>query len=292
MIVELKTGSSVAKIDSKGAELISLLDVFGTEYIWQKNPEFWAKSSPVLFPAIGNLIDGKTKIGGKEYSIPKHGFCNTAEFKILFQSENKVVFSYTANDETLKMFPFNFHFTMTYSLFDDHLQIDYAVFNMGDVDMPYCIGAHPAFNVPVGEGEFEDYSLVFNKNEDCTAIVYDIDRLRFDVEKRVDYLKKGNQLDLKYSYFDNDAIVFEKINSDSVTLKSRKTGRGVQVDYKGFKSIAFWTPVKKNAPFLCIEPWNGMAARSDDDGNFEHKFGVETLKPDQTANYSLAVYPL
>lgn len=292
MVIELKADSSIARVETVGAELISLVDVFGQEYMWQKNADYWASCSPLLFPIAGNLRGNKTIINGKEYEMPKHGLCRSREFKVVYKSDCKVILNTTFDQETLKQYPYKFSITLSYSLTGGQISIDYTVMNLDEGDMQYCIGAHPAFNIPIGEGEFTDYSITFNKNESCKAVVYDLDKLHFDVERRVDFLKGSNTIPLQYDYFDNDAIVFEKINSNIVTLASRKTGRGVEVSYNGFDSIAFWTPIKKNAPFLCIEPWNGMGVRSNESDQFSEKFGLKTLKKDEQHSYSITIIPV
>lgn len=292
MVIELKADSSIAKVETIGAELISFVDVFGQEYMWQKDAAYWGGCSPLLFPIVGNLRDNKTVINGKEYQMPKHGLCRAREFKVMYKSDSKVILNATYDEETLKQYPYKFSITLSYTLTGGQISIDYTVMNLDDCDMHYCIGAHPAFNIPIGEGTFSDYSLTFNKNETCKAVVYDLEKLHFDVNRRVDYLKGGNTLQLQYDYFDNDAIVFEDINSDKVTLTSCKTGRGVEVHYDGFDSIAFWTPTKKSAPFLCIEPWNGMGARSNEGSEFTDKFGVKTLQKDEQHSYKLTIIPV
>lgn len=289
MIIKLQSNLATAKINSLGAELISFQDALGEEYMWQKDAAYWAKCSPVLFPIIGNLREGLIKIKGKDYAIPKHGFCKDKEFTLLSQSAAKAVFNCTYDADTLKLYPYKFSLTLTYSLVGGQLELDYSVLNLDEQPIDYCIGAHPGVNLPIGEGRFEDFCLEFNQNEDCGCPVYDIEALQVDVNNRVDYTKGSNRLPLKYRDFDQDAIIFDRIHSNSVQLKNNQTGRGIQVDFTGFDSIAFWTPTKKDAPFLCIEPWNGMAVRSDEDDDFAHKFGVKHLDRNNQHDYKITI---
>ncbi len=292
MIIELQSDSSTAKIETFGAELISLKDTLGEEYMWQKDAKYWLKCSPVLFPTIGNLRNGVVKIKGENYAIPKHGFCKDKEFKVMHQSKEKVILNCSYDEDTLKLYPYKFSLTMAYTLIGSEIEIGYTVLNLDEQPIDYCIGAHPAFNVPIGEGCFEDFCLEFNKNEDSTCPVYDGENLQIDVNNRVDYTKGGNTIQLKYSNFDSDAIIFDTINSDSVKLKSIKTGRGVQFDFVGFNSIAFWTPTKSSAPFICLEPWNGMAVRSDEGDDFERKYGVKHLDINEQHEYKIKIIPM
>lgn len=293
MIVTLKNKSAMAKIDSKGAELVSFQDVFGTEYMWQKDPKYWAKTSPVLFPIVGNLREDTTIIGGKEYHMSKHGFCRTAEFKVMYQSDEKAIFTYTYNDETLSMYPYKFSLTLTYTLSGAELQIQYTVMNLDDKAIDYTFGAHPGFNVPVdGNGDFEDYCLEFDQVETAGCPVYDFDQNEINMANRVDFTNGTNKMMLKYSHFDNDAIMFDQPQSSKVKLYSIKTGRGVEMDFGDFDFIAFWTPIKMEAPFLCIEPWCGMAVCSDEGDEFAKKRGCKHLEKDAQHDYKLKIMPL
>lgn len=293
MVITLKSDSSIAKIETLGAELISYIDVFGQEYMWQKDAAYWGKCSPVLFPVIGNLKDGKIKIENEEYCIPKHGFAKDKEFKVMYQSDNKVILNTSYDDETLKIYPYKFTLTMTYTLDSGKISIEYTVLNLDDKDIYYCLGAHPAINIPIGEGKFTDYILEFNKKENCHSPVYDLENLEININNRVNYLSEdGTKINLRYDLFDNDAIIMDEINSDSVTLKSIKTGRGIIFNFNGFSSIAFWTPTKKDAPFLCLEPWNGMAVRSGESNNIKDKFGIQCISPNEQKKYSISICPM
>ena len=293
MIVTLKNKSAIAQIDSKGAELISYKDVFGTEYMWQKDPKYWAKTSPVLFPIVGNLRGDTTIIDGREYHMSKHGFCRTVEFKVTYQSDEKAIFTYTYNDETLAMYPYKFSLTLTYSLSGAELQIQYSVMNLDERGIDYTFGAHPGFNVPVdGNGGFEDYCLEFDQPETAGCPVYDFDKNEINMSNRADFTNGTNKMMLKYSDFDNDAIMFDQPKSSKVKLYSIKTGRGVEMDFGDFDFIAFWTPIKMDAPFLCMEPWCGMAVCSDEGDEFAKKRGCKHLPVGEQHNYKLKIMPL
>ncbi len=290
MIIELISSSATAKINSVGAELISYVDVFGTEYIWQQDEKYWGSSSPILFPIIGNLRNGVVNIEGKQYAIPKHGFCRRADFNVTYSSKEKAVFNYTFNEETLKMYPYKFSLSLTYTLVDATLTITYQVLNLDDKRMYYCLGAHPAFNIPLTNcGSFEEYSISFNKDEYGNALVYDLEKLEFDVNNRRLLIDNGNKLDLRYDLFDEDAVYFDTINSNKVEICHRLHGRGVGVEFNGFSSVAFWTPIKKNAPFICVEPWNGCAVCSDEDDEFANKRGVIALDPNKQCSHELII---
>ncbi|MCI8837877.1 MAG: aldose 1-epimerase family protein [Hungatella sp.] len=290
MLISLKNDSVSAVIETVGAELQSLKDRNKKEYIWQRDPRFWAKSSPVLFPAIGNSRCGRTIFDGQWYELSKHGFARDMEFAVETKSENKVSLVLKAAEETRAVFPYDFCLVMEYQLTDEGILINYRVENHGEKTMYYCLGAHPAFNCPMEDGEhFEDYCLEFEHKENCCAMVYDLKRLEFDAESKGYHMADTAVLPLKYELFDSDAIYFENLKSQKVSLVHGRTKRGVEVAFGDFATIAFWTPTGQEAPFLCIEPWNGSAIRSDEDDEFMHKHYVQKLDAGERKEYGLEV---
>ena len=273
----------------KGAELRSL-SISGKELMWCADPAFWGKSSPILFPMIGNLRNGKTLINGEEYAITKHGFARDNVFTAKQLSDSEAVFSFSSDEKTKKSFPFGFELTLNYKLTESDLTILYKVMNKSDKDMPYCIGAHPAFACPNEEGAaFSDYRLIFEKPENVKSPVMDLVTRMWGDSNRIERLHGSREFALEYSLFDNDCVYFDTINSKSVSLVSSKSGSGVKVGWDGFETLGVWTPDHKNAPFVCIEPWCGCDDYDTDDGIFAHKRGIQTARPGETRSYSLTI---
>jgi len=290
MIVTLHSEQYEVSISSMGAELKSFKDTHKKEFIWTSDPVHWMRSSPLLFPTIGNVRNGETCFDGKNFSLPKHGFCKDSEFEITDRSENKVTFSLKASEETLAVYPFLFELQLTYELNKNILQMTYTVANADTKEMPYHIGAHPGFLCPLEENEdFKDYHIVFEKEENLLATPYNLENLSFHADKQISYGENTTTLALTKEMFANDAIFFPQPNSRSVKLVSKESGHGIQVDYPDFKSIAFWTPMNGKAPFLCIEPWNGQAIYEDEDDNFSSKRNVEWLASGESKKYHLTI---
>lgn len=290
MIITLNNEIFSASIDSLGAQLISLKDRAGKEYIWQRDPAFWKNCSPLLFPIVGNCRGGKTRIEGAWYEIPKHGFCKETDFEVTDQSETSARFSITSTGKTREVYPYEFRLSLTYTLTDDGLFMDYAVENLEERTIYYCLGAHPGFVTPLEDGEkFSDYQLEFEKEEHADSIVYDLANLQFDVNNRLPLLQGTNILPLEYRLFDNDAIFFPEIASRKVSIVHPGTRKGIEVDYRDFETVAFWTPDHKESPFLCVEPWNGSAICSDEDDEFTHKNHVQSLKAGEVGKYHLGI---
>lgn len=290
MIITIHDSKTTASIETLGAELISLKDALGKEYMWERAPEVWSRCSPLLFPVVGNCRNGKTKFGGVWYEMEKHGFCKTSEFTVTNQTETSASFQLTASDETRKCYPYDFILTLTYTLHDGILSMDYSVKNPGDKDMFYLIGAHPGFVCPLEEGEsFEDYCLEFEQEENTASMPYDLNHMQFDSTARRFKLENTKVLPLNYELFYDDAIFFEDIHSRKVSLVNPSTRKGVEVDFSGFDTVAFWTPYDKPSKFVCIEPWNGSGIRDDEDDNFENRHHVQILKPEEEKTYHMGI---
>lgn len=283
--ITFKNNSAIIK--NKGAELKSLV-LGGKELMWEGNPAFWGKTSPVLFPAVGGLKNGKTVIDGIEYHMTKHGFARDYEFECIEETENAVAFSFHENPDTLKMFPFSFDFIMRYRLSETNLEILYEVTNNSPVPMPFCIGAHPAFACP-GEGKkFEDYRLVFQEKETVCSPVLDCKTRLFKENNNVWRLKNSSECPLSYPLFDNDCLYFRNITSKSVSLLN-DDNKGVKISWDGFLSLGVWTPAGLNAPFVCIEPWCGCDDYENCSGDFRDKPEIQNCLPGATKYYLLNI---
>jgi galactose mutarotase-like enzyme len=287
MIVEIMSDGAVARIETKGAELQSLRDIFGTEYLWQADPKIWPKHSPVLFPVVGRLKDGKYTYEGKEYEMDLHGFAHNYDFAVIAQEKSRVDLMIKTTEDTLKQYPFHFQFIVSFELNGASLTVGYTVKNTGDNDMLFCAGAHPGFNVPLVEGDrFEDYDLVFEKEEDLFARLVD-ENVHFTLETK-QLLNHERVLPMSHELFDHDAVVPVKLNSTTAELKSRRTGRGVSFNFEGYKTLAFWSK-KGPSPFICLEPWIGMGCEAYKGSELKDKIDIQTLAPQKTFKVAYTV---
>lgn len=290
MITELQNSHFTARIDSVGAQLIALTDATGREYIWQRDPAYWTSCSPLLFPTVGNCRDGKTMIDGIWYSMPKHGVCRSADFQVHQLSHTQAVFTLEDSETTRQSYPYAFRLSLTYTLQPDGLHMDYAVENRDNHTIHYEIGAHPGFRCPMEEGaHFEDYVLEFEQEETAESIKYDISHMQFDVTCRRLTLDHTRILPLQYDLFADDALFFDDLKSRKVSIKHSATGNGVEVSFPDFETAAFWTAMPSKGPFLCVEPWNGSAIRSDEDDHLEHRHHIQCLNPGESKNYHLGI---
>ncbi len=290
MLVTLHDSKATAVIDSIGAQLISFKDSSGTEYIWQRDPQFWNKCSPLLFPIVGNCRNNRTRMENQVWEIPKHGFCREMDFAVIHQTETSVSFEIHDTDDTKKIYPYSFCLNLSYTLLDGNLSMEYRVVNRDDKTIHYCLGAHPGFNCPMeAESVFEDYDLVFEKEETISSMVYDCRNLEFNPADRIERLKGDRILSLNRELFKDDAVYFDDLQSRTVSVVNRNTGRGVEVSFPGFETVAFWTPYPGEAPFICVEPWNGSGIYATEDDEFIHKNHVQSLASGKTKSYGLSI---
>ena len=290
MLITIQDKTASAVIDTTGAQLISLKDGAGKEYIWQRDPQYWSSCSPLLFPVVGNLRNNETIIEGRIWHIKKHGFCRTMDFDVTEQTEDSVTMEIHDTPETKELYPYSFRLSLTYAIKDGTLSIAYRTVNTDDRTIHYCIGAHPGFNCPLDDGaSFTDYVLEFEKEETASSMVYDLEKLHFNPANRVARLDHEKRLPLTRELFKDDSVYFDQLESRKVSLIHKDTGHGIEVSFPGFDTVAFWTPYPAEAPFVCIEPWNGSGVYADEDDEFIHKNHVQTLEKGQEKTYGLSI---
>jgi galactose mutarotase-like enzyme len=280
--ITLTNSELTATINTFGAELISIKNNSNREYIWEGNPNYWGKHSPILFPIVGSLKNNNYIYNNSIYHLPRHGFARELDFEVKEKTDLEVVFSLKQTGATLEKYPFNFELQISYTLTNSVLKIGYKVINNNDFSMPFSIGAHPAFALP---SDFKNYELLFEKSEKLI-----VSTLENDLISNATYIlpMENNSLRLNYSLFENDALVFKTIASKSVTITENKIPF-LKVHYNDFPSLGIWT--KSQAPFICIEPWIGYADTIENNGNLEDKEGIQILGENQTfeTNYLIEI---
>ena len=249
-------------VAERGAELKSITALSdGTEYLFDSDPKWWKFSSPILFPIVGKLVDDKYRAEGKEYSLPGHGFGRTTDFWLLDATDDTLTFALESNAATLKVYPYKFRLEVSFELRGNEVKVHWKVANADDKTIYFSIGAHPAISCPINYREnFNDCFLKFNRAEKSSCL-----KLLSNgtlSHERVPMLD-GTELALSYELFAGDAIVFDDLKSDEVTVCSRKSSKSITVRAKGFPYWGFWTPAQGGAPFICIEPWHGHADFAD-----------------------------
>lgn len=267
MIVTITNSQLTATINTLGAELISLVKN-NINYIWNIDETYWNKTSPVLFPIVGRLKNDSYSFNGEKYQLPRHGFARNMEFSFDKKSDSQVIFERNETEETKAIYPFSFKLLMAYTLMDNELVIEYFLRNQSDEVLPFSIGAHPAFAI---SDKLENYSLQFNAAD--TFETHHLENESF-IGKTTLVDTKNNTITLNYALFEKDALVFKSLKSNEVILKNKDKSI-LKVNYDHFPYLGIWT--KQNAPFLCIEPWCGLADAINHNGKLEEKEGMNHL---------------
>ncbi len=279
-MITVKNDYLIAQISEIGAELKSLV-CEGDEYIWEGKKEVWAGSCPLLFPICGGLKEDKYLFKGKEYSLQKHGYARFKTFEVESKTENSVVFLHKSDDETKKQFPFDYELRVGYKLDGKSLKVDYSVINKSNDIMYFNIGAHEGYYTPEG---IEDYDVVFPQNETLNAYVLYGNLLS---NQQLPIIKDSNVLPLYDKYFTVDALVFKDLKSKSATLRNRKTGRAVRVDFPDADYFLLWH--KPNAPYMCLEPWNGIQDIVGSSYDITEKEGITALEKGGVYNHTHSI---
>jgi galactose mutarotase-like enzyme len=279
---ELENDQLKITIHPKGAELKSIYDKSADlEFMWSGDPDYWAKTSPVLFPIVGALKDNTYQYKGRSYQLPRHGFAREKVFVVTHQGEGALTFSLESDDHTLSVYPFPFIFSISYTLSGNELTVGYRVQNRGADTLYFSVGAHPAFKVPLVPGtDYEDYRLVFEKDE--TAGRWPISPEGLIEKQPQPMLEDTNILPLTKELFRQDAVVFKHLRSAWVQLASDNVPHGLRFSLRGFPYLGLWAA--PGADFLCIEPWCGIADSVDGDGQLINKEGILSLPPNEEFN--------
>ena len=274
-------------INAKGAELKSIFHKqHQLEYMWNADPKYWAKTSPVLFPIVGTLKDDTYYYNEVEYKLSRHGFARDKTFEVREQSNYSITFSLLFTQETLQVYPFEFRFDIAYTITENEVAVTYTVNNLGQHDMYFSVGAHPAFKVPLVDGtSYNDYSLIFNKEENAGRWPISADGLIERAPQNL--LQHTNTLPLTKQLFAKDALVLKGLQSTSVKLASSRTSHGLNFHFPHFPFLGLWAAPE--ADFVCIEPWCGIADSVDSNQQLKEKEGVNHLPANGTFNVSWRV---
>lgn len=288
MLMEIKNEQLALTVDTLGAQMMSLKTADGTEYLWQGDPAYWKDRAPVLFPFIGRLTENSYQYHGKRYHMGIHGFAASCEFSVVEHSAQRLALELRGTEATRAQYPFDFDFCITYSLLGNTLDTTYRVRNRSVETMPFALGGHPGFNVPLLPGDrFEDYELEFSQA--CQP-----DRVGFTPQVYLSGqdtaypLTDGKSIALRHDLFNEDAVILKNMARE-VTLRSKRSGRGVRVSYPDMPYLGIWHWPNTDAPYVCIEPWSSLPARQDVVEEFSCKSDLLRLGPEKTCENTWSI---
>ena len=279
----IKNEHLTVEVSEMGAELQSIKDSEGREYLWQGG-EKWPRRSPILFPIVCSVNDDTYTVDGKEYHLPRHGFARDTKFKLIAQGEHKVTYALHESEETLKVYPYRFNLAVSYRLSGNKIHVVWHVENTDCREIHFQIGGHPAFLAP-GCKEDEDLKGVIqllpsnlkSQNSKLKSLKSYIDGSHEMTEIELDQVKDG-LIPFNDEFFANDSVKIHDCQTHEACLLDTDGSPAVTVDYK-CPNIAFWSPYQKKAPFVCIEPWYGLGDPRGWKGEFKDKPYMNHLQP-------------
>ncbi len=282
--IRIASGALAAEISPDGAELQSLTDAQGRQYMWSGDPAFWTGRAPLLFPIVGRLNDDRLRVDGKVYSLEKHGFARRSRFELIRHDASLAAFRLTDSPATLAVYPFAFQLDAQFALVDATLEMTVTVRNPGDAPLPASFGYHPAFAWPLPGGEREGHEIVFERNEPAPL-------RRITPEGLIDPAPRaspivGDRFTLADVLFEDDALVWTDLNSNRLTYG---TPHGAQLDiaFPDTGAIGIWT--RPGAGFVCIEPWAGHADPVGYAGPFADRTGSFQVPPGADRQFRMNV---
>ena len=286
----IRNESLTLEIDAHGAEMKSLIDnCSGQEYLWCGDAAYWGRTSPVLFPLVGNYREKQSCFDGKWYSLSQHGFARDMDFELVSEKGDEIWFALEDSPETLEKYPFGFRLELGYRLQGRAVEVLWKVTNKNDREMYFSIGGHPAFNCPLREGEKQtDYRIGFDTCEPLTASVLDENGT---VSERTKVLElTDGMLQITDSLFDEDALIVEHDQAHKVALYTPEGEKYLEVRFEA-PLFGIWSPAGKHAPFVCIEPWYGRSDRADFGQKLEEREWGNVLNAGEifTAAYQICV---
>jgi galactose mutarotase-like enzyme len=263
-------------VDSHWAELTSLKKL-DTEYLYLKQEWFWQRQSPILFPIVGWLKGGQYEYNENIYSLPQHGFARDMEWECRIDNDSQIICTLRSNTETYLKYPFDFTLTLTYTIYESTLYVEYIIENMSEEEwLIASIGAHPAFAI---HGNIWEYSLRFSGDDQLQ-----VDQLEWWLLSLQKHLNLTNHiLPLSEELFENDALILRDFKTSRIELLQWEK-LVFTFDRGNFPHFGIWK--QKNAPFICLEPWHGFADHKNSSGIFTEKEGLFALEPYESRDFA------
>lgn len=285
MLTQINSPLLSVSINSLGAEIFSVKNKNGLEFIWQAKKEIWPRHAPVLFPIVGKLKEDEFLFEGKSYKLGQHGFARDLDFDLIESNTSSCTFQLVSDTKSKEKFPFDFIFQIKYELRENKLSISYKISNPSKEPIFFSVGAHPGFKCPLLETEnFEDYFLEFESSD------FIITELNNGLRKKSksDLVFKNDKLFLSKELFDKDALVFENNQISKISLCSVKSKHKISMECTDWPYFGIWSK-KGCAEFVCLEPWYGIADEENTTKDFIQKIGIIVLEAQKEFNCSFSI---
>lgn len=282
----LQNDNLIVESTINGGELTRIYSKkFDKDILWNGDSRYWGRHSPILFPIVGRLKDNQTIINDTTYNMGQHGFARDMSFEVISSTSTSISYKLTSSEKTKQYYPYDFELTITYTLNNSSINVEWNVINIGNDDMYFSIGAHPAFNI--NREKLSNYSLEFKSRGNVEKI--DLDGPFASIRSSVSDL---DTLNLSTNLFEKDALIYTNI--DEVAIKSTDENYSIRLNFENFPLVGIWTPYYKDsntvAPFLCIEPWYGLADDINTDGAYTNKHYINKLSSNEVFNVSYDIF--
>lgn len=275
-MITLSNNYIKAKISEHGAELCSLVHN-GFEYIWQADKKYWGRHAPILFPIVGKVYNNEYRVGDKKYTLPQHGFARDSEFQLMNATDTEATFMLQSDDETLKVYPYKFELIVTYTLQAKQLNASYIVSNTDDKKIYFQIGGHPAFNYPNWPFQ-RGYLQLLKDGDPLSEIKVRHPNVEGYITKNIQHIELPNGfLSLRDDILENGALVLENNQCDEISMVKGKGQKHLTV-WSDAKLFGIWSPERKSAPFVCLEPWMGRADEVEYQDDFKSRDYINWLE--------------
>ncbi|WP_294593394.1 aldose 1-epimerase family protein [uncultured Bacteroides sp.] len=283
----LSNSQLTIQVSSHGAELCSIF-CNGKEYLWQADPTYWKRHSPVLFPIVGSVWENEYRHEGQKYVLTQHGFARDMDFELVSQTANEIRYRLTDSEETKAKYPFPFTLEIGYRIENKKIEVLWEVRNTGTGTLYFQIGAHPAFYYPDFEPETTNRGYFgFDKTEGLNYILIS-EKGCADPKKKYPLVLTDGLLPLDTHTFDKDALILEDSQVKEVTLYNKEKKPYLSL-YFDTPLVGLWSPPAKNAPFVCIEPWYGRGDRAYYTGEYKDKDWMQHLGPGEVFKGSYVI---
>ena len=285
---KLENNNLIIESNISGAELTRIYSKkFNKEILWKGDPKFWGRHSPILFPIVGRLKDNETIIEDKLYNMSQHGFARDMEFKIVDNDNKSITYKLVSSENTKSYYPYSFELIIKYTLLDNGVNINWIVNNIDSKDIYFSIGAHPAFNIDLDENsDLSNYYLEFITKDNVSNIYLD-----GPYSSKIVSVNSLNTIYLSPELFENDALIYT--NVDGINVKSKKENHYINVSFNSFPLVGIWSPYYKDtnsiAPFICVEPWYGLADNVNSDKIYKNKNYINKLSIGESFNVSYSI---
>jgi galactose mutarotase-like enzyme len=271
--ISLSSGDLTVEVDPLGAQLSTLRDRAGRDLLWGGDPSVWAGRAPLLFPIVGALAGGRYRLGSATYPLPRHGFARVKRFDVEDASSGSATLRLQADDATREVYPFRFELDVRIALDGPTLSVTTDVRNVGDDDMHASVGYHPGFRWPLPYGRprsshFIEFAV--DEPDPCRRL----NAAGLLTPEPHPTPISDRRLTLVDGLFQDDVIIFDQIRSRHITYGADE-GPRIRVSYPDAPYLGIWT--KPQAPFICLEPWHGVADPEGFTGDFTTKPGVFTV---------------